>query len=109
MKRLYIGFVAVALISLIIDISIALGWTLAWVAVFLRRFIRYRYVKGTGAGKKFNFFSFLLYSLLSFAIALGTIGLAIFLTDYVNPYAILIVFVLDYVLLLIEQYRGSVL
>lgn len=105
MKRKMAWVIVTTLIVSWINRSIGLAWGAGWLAVLLRRLIRYGYVGHVQVEQSFKIMKYLLYTGLSFFIALAVVGLAIYFKEHMNPYVILLVYVIDYILILIDQYK----
>ena len=107
MKKKMSWLIVTTIVLCWIDPSTATAWGVGWLAVLLRRALRYRYVSQIQMEQTFNISKYLLYTGFSFFIALSVVGLALYYKRYMNPYLILLVYVIDYIFILIEQYKGE--
>lgn len=107
MNKLIIWISLIPIILLLIDYSLAMGWIVGIFATVLRRGVRYRYLNHLSDTKKFGITQYILYTLLSYGLAISIIALAVYFRNVINPYVVLIVFFLDYIYLHIQQVKDK--
>ena len=87
--------------------SYGLGWLYGWFFIFIRRTFMYKYLNYVSDKKAFNLGLYVLYTVLSFAIVIGTIYLAIQMKEWIYPVSVLVAYIIDYILWMIKSMSQS--
>lgn len=67
----------------------------------------YKYLNYVSDKKAFNSGLYVLYTVLSFAIVIGTIYLAIQMKEWIYPVSVLVAYIIDYILWMIKSMSQS--
>ncbi|MBA5729546.1 hypothetical protein HW423_07085 [Aerococcaceae bacterium INB8] len=67
----------------------------------------YKYLNYVSDKKTFNIGLYVLYTVVSFAIVIGTIYLAIQMKEWIHPVSVLVAYIIDYILWIIKSMSQS--
>lgn len=102
-----ISIIIITAILYLIEPSYGLGWLYGWLFILIRRQLRYKYLNYVSNEKTFNIGLFILYTVLSFAIAVGTIYLSFMIQEWIHPVLVLVAYIVDYIMRSIERLSQS--
>lgn len=96
-KSLMVFIILSTVLLIVFNISFALSWLYAWFFIILRRELRAVYLDRVAKSQSFNIALFILYTIFSFIIPIGSVFIAFLLPQWLEPRLILIALVVEYI------------